>query len=91
MPNPPTDTKQVTDAVREALREYRGRYPTLLALIKEKNPRTKITRRWLQAFSDRKDREPRFSKVVELGAAIGVRVEISTHTERPVLPLRGGA
>jgi hypothetical protein len=85
MPNSNT-TKQVTDEVRAALRRYRGRYPTLLALIKEKNPRTRITRRWLQAFSDRKDKEPGFSKVAELGAALGIEVEISTHATRPLLP-----
>jgi hypothetical protein len=79
-------TKQVTDAVRTALRGYRGRYPTLLGMIRVRNPKTKITRRWLQAFSDGKDREPRFSKVVELGSALGVAIDIVVHKEEPLLP-----
>jgi hypothetical protein len=57
-------------------------------LIKQHNPQTAITLRWLRAFSDRKDREPHFSRVIELGAALGVVVDISTSSSQPILPAR---
>lgn len=85
-PAPPKEIAGPTERVREALRAHRGKLPTLFTLIQQKNPKTAITLRWLRAFSDRKDREPHFSRVVELGAALGVVVEITTTDGEPLLP-----
>lgn len=60
------------DNVRQRLRERRGHYPALMRTIKQSNPHTKVTYRWLQSFSDRQDGEPAFSKVWEVARILGI-------------------
>lgn len=87
-PAAPRLTADAIEKVRAALRTYRGLRPTVLAEVKARNPRTRITLRWLQAFSDRKDKEPKFSKVVELGAVLGIDIEIQTKQVEPIVVRR---
>lgn len=82
---PPKATAAATDKVRAALRSYKGMRPALVRAIKRANPHTDITERWLQSFNDRKDKEPRFSKVVELGRALGVDIEINATDGTPLV------
>lgn len=84
-PAVPRATAAATEKVREALRAYTGMRPKLLEMIKTANPETRITLRWLRSFSDRQDREPHFSKVVELGRALGVEIEITTSRTEPLI------
>jgi len=75
----PTDTivqqnevREVTKKVRAALRGY-GKYRELHRGLKSGG---RISYRWIVAFAHQQNREPAFSRVVELGRALGLRITI---------------
>jgi hypothetical protein len=70
------NVEQAIERVREGLLRERGNWLRVLEYILQKNPQSKITYRWMVGFAGKQDLEPKFSRVAELGAAIGVEVNI---------------
>lgn len=74
--------EKVIDRVREALCRQRGNWLQVLGAILKANPSSPITYRWLTALAAAQDKEPKFSRVVELASALGISVSIEVnHTE----------
>lgn len=67
--------REVIEDVRGKLRERRGRYRELSAAI-DKRKKPTVTYRWIVAFANGQDREPAFSRVLELSAALGLSYRI---------------
>jgi hypothetical protein len=81
----PSPAAQAVELVREQLRRHKGKWPQIVAHVKRKNPKTKITYRWIVGFDNREQVVIDFYRVIELGEALGVDIRVAVLPGRNYL------
>jgi len=71
----PEEVAHITNTVRNKLRQN-GAYAAVLRKVLELNANTPMTYRWIVAFAAGQDKEPRFSKVLEVADALGMSIRL---------------